>query len=36
MCCLHTYGAVGDLRVVDYMVRRPRWSGESSLAGYRA
>jgi hypothetical protein len=26
MECLHTYGASGRLRVVDYLVRRPRWS----------
>jgi len=36
MRCLHTYGAAGNLRVVDYMVRRPRWSAESSLAGHHA
>lgn len=26
MRCLHTFGAAGRLRVVDYLVRRPRWS----------
>ena len=27
MRCLHTFGALGRLRVVDYQVRRPKWYG---------
>lgn len=27
MRCLHTFGALGRLRVIDYMVRRPKWDG---------
>lgn len=26
MRCLHTFGAAGKLRVVDFLVRRPKWS----------
>jgi hypothetical protein len=33
MRCLHTFGALGRLRVIDYMVRRAKWSGEAGPAG---
>jgi hypothetical protein len=34
MRCLHTYGAVGRLRVVDYQVRRPKWEDGPEVAEF--